>query len=630
MRETLQLYVVARMIEALRAASGTSSAQYRALRAYSMLGEKTRYDRMTVLAWVDDDASRMNLSERERAAWLAHAAAWAAPDALAPHVALDAELVAAAREQLRAQPEAQRVFDAILPRLSAAMPEPLSLADMAGPGAPLVFSRKSGARLSDGVPGPYTLAAINRYLVLRDAALAQEGRDAWVLDGAHAGPAYSRTLADDVDHLYFTAYVQAWDAMIGDIALRPLPLPRAGDDVAFVALLAGPESPLRLFLVRAAKETTLEHTARAPVAARAASGAWDAVGRKVRAWFRTPKTLTPTPGEYSRKTAALVDRHFDALHRLVSGASASVASGAGALDRVQAQLREVAVYLRAAGIARASGLPAPPGDALEGLEQSPAAAPAPLGDMLDALARDGTATAKSAQRTRIDERWRADIGPFCRTATDGRYPFVSSGDADVTPDDFTRLFASGGLLDTFFRTYLQPYVDTATVPWTWRVQLAPPGMSNAALHEFERAARIREAFFPGQGKTMEVRFTVMPRDMDAGLTRFALSYGGQSLDYTHGPPQAATFDWPDRTGPQVASIDYAPVRTDGRHGVETHGAWSLFRLLDRGQLDARAADRFELTFALDGRGVTLDLLASSVTNPFALPAVRAFRCPSGI
>ena len=198
----------------------------------------------------------------------------------------------------------------------------------------------------------------------------------------------------------------------------------------------------------------------------------------------------------------------------------------------------------------------------------------------------------------------------------------------MTPDDFTRLFAAGGLFDTFFQTYLKPYVDTTTVPWSWRASVAPSGMSSAALRQFERAASIREAFFPGTNKTMDVRFTLTPRSMDAGLTRFVLTADGTTLDYAHDPVRATTFDWPDRTGEHAARIDVAPASADGRHGFEARGAWSLLRLLDRGRLDAQAADRFVLTFSLDGRNVALDLMASSVANPFALAALHAFSCPS--
>ena len=56
-----------------------------------------------------------------------------------------------------------------------------------------------------------------------------------------------------------------------------------------------------------------------------------------------------------------------------------------------------------------------------------------------------------------------------------RYPFSASSN-DAPFDDFARLFAPGGLLDTFFQTQIKPFVDTSGA--VWRLQplggVAPP------------------------------------------------------------------------------------------------------------------------------------------------------------
>lgn len=623
--ETVQPYLVERMKSSLRGTSETPSKQFDTLRTYLMLGQKSNYDEATVLAWVADDASRANLSSSERTRWLAHCAAWADAANRSPGVPLDDQLVADVRARLIEQPRAQRLFDTLMPALRAAVPEPLSVADMAGPAAALVFYRKSGARLSDGVPGAYTLEGLRRYFGVRDAVLAEARRDDWVLNRPHSAPMRPGELTGSVDRLYFSAYVQAWDAIVDDIGLRPLP--HSDEAAALVALLAGRDSPLRALLARTAKETTTAGLNAAPVRGASASGG--IVERKVRQWWRAASAATPPANELATSgatAASIIDDHFAALHRLVAASSEGATSPLG---EVQAQLKEVAVYLRAADTARVSGLPAPADDVLERLTQSAVAMPEPLNEMLGSLAREGTTSAQSAERNRIDQQWRSEVGAFCHAAIDGRYPFFPHGTDDVTPDDFARLFASGGLLDAFFQTYLKPYVDTTATPWSWRPNVAPPGLSIAALRELERAAHIRAAFFSGSNKAIDVRFALTPRAMDPGLTRFVLADGAQTLDYAHDPPRATRFQWPDRAGTAAARVEFAPASADGRHGFETHGAWAIFRLIDLGRLEERAADRFVLTFALDGRSVALDLAASSVVNPFAAPALQAFRCPAG-
>jgi type VI secretion system protein ImpL len=631
LQATVLPYLLARTAAALHESNGLPSSQYDALRVYLMLGDKARYDRAAVYAWLAADVQRAadsTLSPRERSAWLAHAAAWAEAAASEPDAPLDAALVAQARTRLQAQPEAQRVFDDVMRALKAPALAPLSVADMAGPGAALVFHRRSGGALSEGVSGAYTLDGARRYLALRDAALARARQERWVLGPATGGPPPAR-MAAEVDRLYVEGYLAAWDALFADVALRPLPA--TGDGAAVVKLLASPPSPLRAYLLRAAKETTWG--AASPDAAAPAptsTSTWfGRVGRRLRQWFgasaSTPAKAPPPVGQFDDESAARLDRHFDALHRLVASGGAP---GPSLLDQAQAQLKEVAVYLQAAGVARASGLAAPPDDALTRLVQDAATLPAPLGDMLEGLGEAGAAAAQSAERARIDARWQADAAGFCHAAVDGRYPFVANAAVDTTLDDFARLFAPGGLLDAFFQANLKPYVDTSTTPWTWRAKLTPPGMSMASLRAFERAARIRQAFFPEQGKTMNVRFTLTGQDSDTALASFALAFGGQTLKLTHDARVAKAFQWPDGSAAPVARIDYAVADGSDPQPIEDRGVWSLFRLLDRGALDALGPDRFTLTFALDGHSVALDLAASSVVNPFALPALRSFRCPS--
>jgi type VI secretion system protein ImpL len=626
LRATVLPYLLARTSAALREGHGFSSTQYDTLRVYLMLGDKARYDRAAVLAWLDADAQNLALSARERAAWLRHAAAWAEAAASEPGAPLDTALVARTRDRLRAQPEAQRVFDDVMRALRDAAPAPVSVAEMAGPGAALAFYRRSGGALSEGVDGWYTLDGARRYFALRDAAIARERRESWVL-GPIAGEPPAARLAPAVDRLYVEGYIDAWDALFADVALRPLPDTEEG--AAVVKLLASAQSPLRAYLLRAAKETTLSAVGAAALAPPSTPGWLGRVWLTLRQWLgasvAAAPSQTPSSARFEDDSAALVDRHFDALHRLVAGGGPT---GPSLLDQAQAQLKEVAVYLQAARVARANGLTAPPDDALTRLIDGAAAMPAPLASMLEGLGEAGAVAAQAAERARLDERWQAGAAVFCRAAVDGRYPFAANSAIETTLDDFARLFAPGGLLDAFFDANLKPYVDTATTPWTWRAKLAPPGMSAASLGAFERAARIRQAFFPEQGKAMQVRFTLAGQHMDAALRSFALTFGGQTLYLSAGAPSTTAFKWPDAGAAPVARIDYALAGDEPSLPLEEHGAWSLFRLFDRGRLDALGPDRFTLTFALDGRPVVLDLAASSVVNPFALSALRSFRCPS--
>ncbi len=63
--------------------------------------------------------------------------------------------------------------------------------------------------------------------------------------------------------------------------------------------------------------------------------------------------------------------------------------------------------------------------------------------------------------------------------------------------------------------------------------------------------------------------------------------------------------------------------------VEKTGAWSLFRLLDTGSL-LRQGDAVVATLTAGSRQVSYKFGVNTLQNPLALPALREFRCPTGI
>ena len=63
--------------------------------------------------------------------------------------------------------------------------------------------------------------------------------------------------------------------------------------------------------------------------------------------------------------------------------------------------------------------------------------------------------------------------------------------------------------------------------------------------------------------------------------------------------------------------------------LERNGAWSLFRLIDGGS-PKRQGDWIVANFIVGGMDLQYRFRAGSVNNPLTLPALREFRCPSGI
>jgi type VI secretion system protein ImpL len=258
--------------------------------------------------------------------------------------------------------------------------------------------------------------------------------------------------------------------------------------------------------------------------------------------------------------------------------------------------------------------------------------PQPARDWAIALAQSSSTITVSGARTHLNASWQSGVLPLCRKALDNRYPIFKGGTADVTLNDFSRLFAPGGLIDGYFNTNLRPFVDTSTKPWRWqRVDNVDLGIPRAVLIEFERAAEIRDSLFGAGGSTPAVNFEIVPVDLDASSTQVLLEIEGQTVTYNHGPPRPVRLRWPGTNGPQQVRITFSPPIAGTPTTIKRDGPWAWFRLLDEAQVtQSSLTDRFNVTFEVGGRSATFELRANSVNNPFSLTSLEQFRCPGSL
>ncbi|SAK74878.1 putative lipoprotein [Caballeronia hypogeia] len=588
--QTLLPLAVGRLTQELRDgnASMPDASRYEALRAYLMLGDAHHFDPAALRAHLVP-ALAGDAGASQKSALDAHLAALFDKTRFDPSLPLDDALIKAARARLAELPLSQRIGNRVDGELAQANLPAFSVSAAAGPNAPLLLRRASGAPLTAGVAGAYTSAGYARYLRLRDTALADVARDAWVLghDDAALTPDGVAALRAALDARYFDAYIHAWDALLDDVTA--VPVAALADGARVANELSAPESPLRKFIVAAARETT----------------------------------LAANPSSSKQGAATPVDEHFQPLHDL-----AGKPGDATALDRALAPLKDAAVYLDAADAARRTGQPAPAGDALGKLRLASQTAPAPLTPVVASLATSAAALVEGGERARLDAQWNASAGPLCRRALDGRYPFVRASTRDVAADDFGKLFAPGGLIDDFFQKNLAALVDTSGPVWQWRAGTPPAGMPRDALAQFQRAAQIRDAFFHDGSHDMSIRFRVKALSLDPALTQVNLDIDGQQLALKPDGLQSMLLQWPSGKNTGRASAQFAPPSATQTAPLDASGPWALLHLLDAGKLEATAQpDRYRLTLDSAGRHAVFELDATSVVNPFRRAPLEQFRCP---
>jgi type VI secretion system protein ImpL len=245
--------------------------------------------------------------------------------------------------------------------------------------------------------------------------------------------------------------------------------------------------------------------------------------------------------------------------------------------------------------------------------------------VLGPLAGSSKALVRTQASGELAQLYGGEVVAECNAIVAGRYPFARGAAGDVPVADFARLFGYGGVYDAFFKAKLAPLVDTTRSPWRWRTTGdESAGLPAAIPAQFEAVERIRQQYFRQGAADPEVRFTLMPENLDADVRRFVLEAGGQSFEYAHGPQAPWALKWPtDAAQPVVATFDTGAGPGDS---LVFEGPWAIFRLLDAASLTAASEVRHRVRLGAGGHSAELMLEASSIRNPFSNPAIARFRC----
>src|SRR5690606_4163031 len=275
-----------------------------------------------------------------------------------------------------------------------------------------------------------------------------------------------------IRNLYYNDYIQTWDRFLADVTLKQV---TGLDDALNTILILSQEgsSPLQLLMNAVARETNLavpppEPEAEAEGEGSALGGALAKQAAKV-----AKKVAGPAAGKAARLAklalkkqgggggagagapaavpGAPVAAHFAYLQDLVQG----VAGAPPALNHALASLGNVYGQLQAVLAAAQSGQPVPDGTGARELQAVAGRLPSPLKDMLGGVAESTASLGAGTTRQQLDAFWKSEVLPLCQQALGGRFPFTRSSGIDVNIDDFTRLFAPGGVIDNFFNTHLR-------------------------------------------------------------------------------------------------------------------------------------------------------------------------------
>jgi type VI secretion system protein ImpL len=408
--------------------------------------------------------------------------------------------------------------------------------------------------------------------------------------------------------LYRTETIQRWDALLADLNLSPQRSAQKSAEALYV--LGSPQSPIRGLLAGVVHEVDLAPPTPQPAPAGVAAD--------------LKRVLSPSAVAAPVPPGQAVEDHFKPLRDFIGqGTNAPIDAALGAINAVQQSLAQLA--------AATPGAPPtqPATDPILTVRAAATQAPQPVQRWLLSIAANATALRTGGARQQASAAFNGEGGPgaLCALAVKGHYPFVTMSSADIPLDDFTRLFAPGGLIDGYFNRQLAPFVDTTAA--VWHAQDADgvsAPVSDVELAQFQRAASIRQMFFPAGGSGLGVRLEITPTDLDPASKQVVLDLGSSSVSYAHGPVRASQIAWPAQ-GASSARVVFDPPAAGS--AIQASGPWALFRLIAQGHPQPDGApDRYTVVFQQGDRRAVFSVRATSVVNPLAPAALQDFRCPA--
>jgi type VI secretion system protein ImpL len=612
-----------RLEEQLEANRTNPAFLYDALKAYLMLGGLHAPDRAFLLGylrhdWTDNlypgaaNADGRRLIEEHFLAMLNLANSQDIP------VTLNGPLITDVQATLARLSVAQRAYELLRSQAGSSEVPDWTLERHAGPDAVLVFAAAQGRGLDTvRVPGFFTYEGFRRLFVERLPGIAEQLHDnRWVLGNPGeqtAVEAQYDSLTSELLDLYGKDFSAAWHDALSQLKLKRL----TADKPKYVALAAASAatSPIKQLLESLRDETALTRERPGAVTKSNKDPNASLIGNRPNA-----------PGTE-------IEQGFKAYHVLVDGEATR-----RPIDLVVANLADIYQSLLMTGTASQAQLATVQLQSeVTSLRSNANRLPPPFAGMLQAAANEFDADLTNSFHAQLVRALRDQVTGICQQIVTNRYPFART-DREVPLVDFGRLFAPQGVIDKFFTSQIAQFVDTSKQIWSWRRDTVVGhalASSIETLKEFQRAAQIRDTFFATGGLFPSMTLTVVPpaipiQSAAPGTTStnigIKMEVNGAPIVSAPGGIAPMVVQWPGAGGGRAA-ITVTSDQAQQPAVIERNGPWSLFRLVEAGAPVARG-DKVTVSYVVGGREIQYQIGAGSVLNPFTLPALREFRCPS--
>ncbi len=645
-------------------AGNETLAIYEALKVYKALGgaAPTPQDEF-VQTWFAQDWEQVSYpginNESARAMLAAHLAAMLElDDTVTPQVTLNADLVSKAEVILGRMSVVDQAYSLIKATAPYSGFPDFSLLERSGADARLVFETVDGTDLGAmTIPALYTYDGFNGFFLDQLAEVAKKiETEQWVM-GKQAQEADINAqlsqLGPQLMRRYREDFLAAWEGMLQNIRLAPM----AADKPAYQALSAASApatSPILKLVEAVVYETglTKQHapaTSDNPVeqVTDAVSGAQTAVNKAQSAIENQILARTTGLSRIGLELALGVGKSQARPGNAGASGGAAFVPGAD----IEANFADYALLLEGTpGQRPIDAMLKSFADVLQGLiissefNQAQAAAQMPmligqlkstvsklppeLTRMVNAAIEDFEGNAASSTIAQINQELTSQVASVCTSVVEGRYPFSKSPSRQVPLSEFAQVFAPDGVLDRFFNTHLAVHANMGAGDWTWNPDspLAAK-LSLQTLRQFQRAAAIRDAFFPGRSPTVKLEVTILQTAAHDRVRQSVLVVDDQPVQMRQKGNTPVTITWPGGGG--NTALQLLPEIGNRESQKVWQGPWAFLQFIQEGS-PRQVGDVLQVTHIVGGRNITYEIRVNSLINPFNMAELREFRCPTGL
>jgi len=231
----------------------------------------------------------------------------------------------------------------------------------------------------------------------------------------------------------------------------------------------------------------------------------------------------------------------------------------------------------------------------------------------------------------INSEWQKNIMPQYNAQIANHFPFSDSSSSEVDLTNFSYFFAPNGLIDSFFKDYLDAFVDSTQLPWKLKsLDGDSLPIYDTTLADLQKALQIQHIYFRRTDHSLYVPFTIQPLALNENTGTLTIALGSQQATYQNRQEYLMDqFIWPDNINSNVAKIIFTDQNSK-QVALTEHGPWAWFKILQQQKMQLTKDKHYILTCNKNSLAAKLTLTTQQSDNPFSLKLFQEFKLPDDL